>query len=271
VSFAAITHDKDAGENRLEDLASFNLRLTADRLKLFKHLIKLRGLLTSLNTIVRGHQESEFAELQRSNGTTVAIGAKLIRKTFNSVEKVKHLRDIYTRLRKKGVPHTDSFLNVVPGNACAVNLGPRGDNVTPQGREEIRDAVQCVLQALEAMHRQPSPLYHRDIRWPNIVRELGELGETRIWFLIDWDDATTPPTKARPNLQADTHHPAIAHDGHGAEVDIWAVGELIKEAHRSQWGATDDDMIFAERLTNGEITSASEALATWKTMFDDQN
>ena len=37
-----------------------------------------------------------------------------------------------------------------------------------------------------------------------------------------------PPTKAKPSSAALTHSPAIFEDGYGAEVDIWAVGYLIK-------------------------------------------
>jgi len=48
------------------------------------------------------------------------------------------------------------------------------------------------------------------------------------WFLIDWEDAAVPPTKARPMFSKSDHSPAIFSDGHGAEVDIWAIGYLIK-------------------------------------------
>ena len=37
------------------------------------------------------------------------------------------------------------------------------------------------------------PLYHRDIRWENIVRRMEDESK---WFLIDWEHAATPPTFA---------------------------------------------------------------------------
>jgi hypothetical protein len=47
------------------------------------------------------------------------------------------------------------------------------------------------------------------------------------WFIIDWEDAATLPTKAEPRFNSSTHSPSIFVDGHGAEVDIWGVGGLI--------------------------------------------
>lgn len=48
------------------------------------------------------------------------------------------------------------------------------------------------------------------------------------WFLIDWEDADTPPTLAQPSFNKTIHSPAIFRDGHGPEVDIWAIGYLIR-------------------------------------------
>jgi len=48
------------------------------------------------------------------------------------------------------------------------------------------------------------------------------------WFLIDWEDAATPPTKAQSSLSHEIHSPDVFQDGHGAEVDIWGIGCLIK-------------------------------------------
>jgi hypothetical protein len=56
------------------------------------------------------------------------------------------------------------------------------------------------------------------------------------WFIIDWDDATTitVPTVALRHFNPSTHSPRIFVDGHGVEVDMWGVGELIV-----QCGASD--------------------------------
>lgn len=80
------------------------------------------------------------------------------------------------------------------------------------------------------MHRNP-PIYHRDIRWPNIIKRAGNMQLSK-WFLIDWDDASAPPTTATPHLNYINHSPDTFKDNHGGEVDIWSVGQLICEAER---------------------------------------
>ena len=64
------------------------------------------------------------------------------------------------------------------------------------------------------MHADPA-LFHRDIRWPNVLRST----QNRSWFLIDFDDASMAPTFAATHLSRDNHHPGVFQDGHGAEVD----------------------------------------------------
>jgi len=68
------------------------------------------------------------------------------------------------------------------------------------------------------------PFYHRDIRWNNVIRRIDDPTK---WFLIDWEDAASPPTMAQNDFRRSSHSPAIFQDHHGAEVDIWAVGHLI--------------------------------------------
>jgi len=38
----------------------------------------------------------------------------------------------------------------------------------------------------------------------------------------------TPPTKAQSSFSREIHSPDVFQDGHGAEVDIWGIGYLIK-------------------------------------------
>ena len=81
------------------------------------------------------------------------------------------------------------------------------------------------------MHAGPDPVFHRDIRQPNILKYIG----SSHWFLIDWSDASKAPTLAAKHLSAASHSPAIRLDNHGAEVDIWGVAyymsELVGDEH----------------------------------------
>lgn len=68
------------------------------------------------------------------------------------------------------------------------------------------------------------PIFHRDIRWPNIVQSYDNTAQ---WILIDWDDAATPPTRPAFHLDSATHAPEVFKADHGEEVDIWGIGKLI--------------------------------------------
>jgi hypothetical protein len=72
------------------------------------------------------------------------------------------------------------------------------------------------------MHAEPT-LYHRDICWSSILWN----DRNGSCFLTDFDDASMAPTRAAPHLTPRDHHPGVFQDGHGAEVDIWAVAKLI--------------------------------------------
>ena len=71
------------------------------------------------------------------------------------------------------------------------------------------------------------PIYHRDIRKENVIRSKDDPSK---WFLIDWEGASTKPTLAQRHFTRETHSPAVLEDSHGPEVDIWAVGYLIKHS-----------------------------------------
>jgi hypothetical protein len=106
------------------------------------------------------------------------------------------------------------------------------------------------------MHEGPKPIFHRDIRWPNIVQRAND--PTR-WFLIDWEDAATPPTIAATRLHKSNHAPTVFLDSHGPEVDVWAVGMLIIERSRGLLTLSSDFRVLGETLQSGTL-SAIEAL-----------
>ena len=76
------------------------------------------------------------------------------------------------------------------------------------------------------MNRGRHPVFHHDIRWPNIV----QIHEPLKWILIDWDDACGIPSQAAYHLSDANHAPEVFQDGHRADVDMWGVGNLICEA-----------------------------------------
>jgi Protein kinase domain. len=93
-------------------------------------------------------------------------------------------------------------------------------------------------------------LFHRDIRWSNVLRS----SESN-WFLIDFGDSSTIPTKAVPNFNPKDRHPNLFRDNHGAEVDNFAVGKLIMP-----FGFVSEDFKhLARSMIEGRLT-AKEAL-----------
>ncbi|CAA7260625.1 unnamed protein product [Cyclocybe aegerita] len=202
----------------VHDLVTVDLSSTKGRIDNIRHLINLASLLKPLADMIN----SASSEYQPVRHCTVEVTTTLIVKVYTSPDaesRVQRLQSAYNKLREKKVPNVDQLISV-RGNT--VHLGPRGIATEPGGESELRQCLKCVLEALIVTHQ--IPLYHRDIRWSNIVRAIEDQSK---WFIIDWEDAAYPPTLAQEDFTPESHSPAIKHDGHGAEVDIWGVGHLI--------------------------------------------
>jgi len=106
------------------------------------------------------------------------------------------------------------------------------------------------------MHEAPKPLFHRDIRWPNIILSPDHHSK---WFLIDWDDAAISPTRAAKHLDPKSHPAAVFQDNHGAEVDIWAAGKLILNAREFVSAIPDTLATIGTQMVEGLIGTAKEA------------
>lgn len=98
-------------------------------------------------------------------GKKITFGSKVIKKTFTGVEaeqQVAHLVKIYERLNYKKVPHTDD-LKWMCADRKYVYLGPKGIAELPGSKEELIDAVLCVLKAL-VVRRLSHYVHHRAIK-----------------------------------------------------------------------------------------------------------
>lgn len=90
------------------------------------------------------------------------------------------------------------------------------------------------------------------------------LDDAKKWFLIDWDDATvlTSKTIAQPHLNQSNHSPYVFVDGHGTEVDMWGVGELILQCKALDVSSKLSGL--GEWMQGPEMPSAQEALSKIK-------
>ena len=83
------------------------------------------------------------------------------------------------------------------------------------------------------------------------------------WFLIDWSDASTAPTRAVTHLKESEHSPRVREDNHGAEVDIWGIGKYLEDmAPRASCRIANPDPVeqMARRWMANPTTSAASAL-----------
>jgi hypothetical protein len=110
---------------------------------------------------------------------------------------------------------------------------------------------------MKVMHAKPNPVYHRDIRVPNVLKMHGE----EKWFLIDWSEASTSPTKASKIMLKESHSPRVFKDNHGGEVDVWGVGRYLRDSvTRCELSEPEKVVKIAERWMNNHKITAVAAL-----------
>jgi len=214
---------RKGGKPVVHDLVTANLRLRRERIKNMRRLINLSPLLKPLSDILQ-RASGEYQPIQRDRSTIERV-ASCIAKTYttrDALARVKHLENIYISLAHRHVPNTDRIVHIT---GKTVYLAPRGLQDPPKVQAKVQECLVCVLEALIVLHE--IPIFHRDIRWPNIIQNIEDPSN---WILIDWEDAAAPPTKSEPHFHLSEHSPRIREDNHGAEVDIWSVGHLINSS-----------------------------------------
>ncbi|KAF8523783.1 hypothetical protein BU17DRAFT_85664 [Hysterangium stoloniferum] len=103
------------------------------------------GLLKTLADLIQP-ADAEFEVLERDHCTVEIAGGRVI-KVFTSPERVPHLRNMYSLLGSKNIPHVDSLVHHFD---MTVVLSPRGIAELPKTEKELLAALICVLEALEA-------------------------------------------------------------------------------------------------------------------------
>lgn len=208
------------------------------------------------------------------NGKSIQVGIKSVKKTYHGVgaaERARYLAHIYKQLHEKNVPHVDHLSHFVDGTPT-VYLEPKGIVAQPTNETELLEALVCVLQALQVcyyilrltlafhmsqvLHQDP-PVFHRDIRWANVIRSANDRSS---WFLIDWEDAVGRNNTAATHLHRDSHSPRLYFDNHGGEVDVWRVGLLIKESRSFAFNISAE-LLKVGRWMQDEGPTSQNALA----------
>ena len=292
VHFVAITQPP----LRIEPLFDHDLNYKKHRIANLIHMIRLSGVVAGLGATIRRRDQPEYEDIMRygriislflvlsfsnrDNGfVRMSFGAGSIRKEFwhtDAAARVSKLVDIYKLLESKQVPNVDNLdhFEIGGNHPPHVHLSPLGIDRLPESGSESLDVVVCVLEALkvrygvfhihhliptQVMHSPPNPVYHRDIRGPNIIKRFDGPG----WFLIDWSDACIAPTRAVTHLTESEHSPRVREDNHGAEVDMWGVGKYLEDlASRVTCGIVKPDAVtqMARKWMSDHIVSAVTAL-----------
>lgn len=247
------------------DIVTSNLKFRKERVLHLLRVINLGCIINALRQVIGSVGMPEFQSIVRTN-RTIEIRGTGVKKTYtyeNIGSRVQKLVNLYEKLVRKGVPNID-HLNCYNRDSGVVHLSPKGQQVVPKNQQELFEAIICVLEALVVLHDDNDPIYHRDIRWDNIIRRYDDPSK---WFLIDWDDATEYPSSPADHLTKEEHAPEVFISNHRGEVDIWSVGKLIKNA--SIWITNLSEKIteFGDLLLSKESKnrpSAKKALKKFK-------
>lgn len=70
------------------------------------------------------------------------------------------------------------------------------------------------------------------------------------------------------HFNRETHSPRSFEAGHGAEVDIWAVGQLIVEANKFVHGVPAEFLDIGRMMIREETMTARDALDAIKLSLD---
>ncbi|KAF8334873.1 uncharacterized protein EI90DRAFT_3048672 [Cantharellus anzutake] len=260
VTLVAIQSAQGGDQIVLKDILAADLSTMQGRIKNAAMMIRMVKVLRALERTVGKAVDADMLTLERNDGKSIEFFKKKIWKKYRAEDepKVSFLQSIYGKLKAKGVPNVDSLTRIElshPEHGCFVELEPRGDAKGVGSAEDVKNAVICVLEALQVSHAKPQ-VFHRDICWPNVIRNITNHKQ---WFLIDWEDAAIPPTRAVLHLRPDTHAPQAFKDDHGAEVDIWGVGRLIAAAD-DMFGVPENLRSLGQRMVEGSVLSAEQGL-----------
>jgi len=205
----------------------------------------------------------QYVGFERDSGNVrITIGTDRVMKEFrhnDAIQRVSKLVEIYKKLKEKGVQHVDTLVkHKLDGKHPYVCLEPVGMDTSPASGFQCISAVTCLLKALKVMHSDP-PVYHRDIRRPNIMKNF----DSDEWFLIDLSDASMTPTCAVTHLREAEHSPRVRQDNHGAEVDIWGVAKYMEDlASRKSSGIVQRPAVrqIARKWMDDHAMTAESAL-----------
>ncbi|TFK70006.1 hypothetical protein BDN72DRAFT_896808 [Pluteus cervinus] len=189
VTIAAIHRQEDQTLG-VWDIAKADLSPRRERIRSLSRMIKLCGILRSLHQVIGDGKDADMSFETCEGDKRIEFGRSYVHKVYglgghdedHTKERITHLQAVYTFLALKHVPNVDRLRKAEilhPRRGSYVDLEPRGINPNSMSLLDVRNAVVCVLEALQVMHADPA-IFHRDIRWPNIMQSREDASK---WFL----------------------------------------------------------------------------------------
>ena len=252
LQFCAIVRDRSGACDLVVVSEIFNMRVPLQRVAIVRATFNLFRVIVALRRLMPGHVPPLYKKQPRFEGF-VEVCDNHVRKVCRAAPDA-----VYACL--SGAQRIPSAVSVE-----VVRQRPRSDGlvelriepvcleVMPSSESELCNAVRAVLRALDALHSRG--LVHRDVRWPNVLRNAA--GE---WLLADFELADVTGTPLPEQFRAAASVPADARLG-GPWVpacDLWQLGRLV-----IAWERADGARVLSGPGSSFAAALAGEEAAGW--------
>ena len=206
--------------------AVYNMTVSAHRVLIVIHAFNLYKCMISLRSVMPQHVPSLYVDQVRTRGTIRVLDDHVLKKCVPADD------DVYVAVAS--LPFAVTISRVPNGEEAKCASGCVQLKITPVCLErlplnetELKTAIKCVLSALAVFHE--GDFVHRDIRWPNLLYDMGASGRSR-WLLADFELAGKIGSELPVEYRTSLEMPPEARIGSAlsAAADVWQVGMLVK-------------------------------------------
>ncbi|CAI2172503.1 9572_t:CDS:1 [Funneliformis geosporum] len=209
----------------------FDLSTQKDRLFTIVITVNIYRILLSFVDLIPDYSIKLYDELSHSHNTTISILDDCIVKTIGKYS--TFMNDNFSVMKNfyKDTAHVANLIHArdlngrpsyptLQGNRYRVILSPLGYCYEPQNESELKDVIKTVLKVINEIHS--IGYVHRDIRWPNILRQPN--GD---WLVIDLEYGGKADEAPNFGPFIEWSPEATANDVYKTQYDIYQIGRLM--------------------------------------------